>query len=338
MKVSVIIPCKNEQDYIEDCINSIFNNTQLGFSLEVIVCDGLSNDNTPRILEKLKATYPKLKILLNKQVFTPHALNMGIQESEGDFIIIFGAHAVMRSKFITSCIEVLKEHPKVMCVGGLIHNSYSDLKSESIGFAMSSSFGVGNAHFRTGAKEGLVDTVAFGMYRKELFNKIGLFDVNLVRNQDDDFNFRITKNGFQIYLINQYLSDYFVRGSFSKLYSQYFQYGYWKVYVNRKHKAITTMRQLIPLFFVLYLFVLLGLLLIITKPYAWVLLSPMLLYFLCSLLIPYKMYLRKVKLGFWTSYTFFILHISYGLGYASGIYEFIIKNKRWSNKNIQDTR
>jgi GT2 family glycosyltransferase len=118
---------------------------------------------------------------------------------------------------------------------------------------MSSVFGVGNAHFRTGGKSGCVDTVAFGAYRREVFERVGFFDEELARNQDDEFNYRVVQGGFKIFLDPAIQSDYFVRGSISKLYKQYDQYGYWKVFVNKKHGAVTTLRQLAPPLWVLFL-------------------------------------------------------------------------------------
>jgi cellulose synthase/poly-beta-1,6-N-acetylglucosamine synthase-like glycosyltransferase len=248
--ISVVIPCKNEEKYIEKCIRSVYTNMVEGFDIEVIVCDGVSEDQTPNIVESLRNEYPLLQFQINHKQYTPFALNLGIENARGDYICILGAHATMKPDFLSSCYKIFSNDSAIGCVGGILNNTYENDISEAIGLAMNSSFGVGNAHFRTGNYEGYVDTVAFGLYKKEVFKKVGLFDPYLIRNQDDDFNFRLTKNGYKLYLINKVVSDYAVRGSFKKLYKQYYQYGYWKVYVNKKHQNITTFRQLVPFFFV----------------------------------------------------------------------------------------
>jgi GT2 family glycosyltransferase len=212
-----------------------------------------------------------------------------------------------------------------MCTGGVLQNEYENSTSKIIGAAMSSSFGVGNAHFRTGSKNGFVDTVAFGAYRKEIFELVGLFDEDLIRNQDDEFNYRITSNGYKIYLNSSIKCRYFVRASYLKLFKQYFQYGYWKVFVNKKHQSITTLRQLIPLFFVLFLFSWLASILI--SKLVFLFLSGFgILYLFLAFLFALKKTKSIVSI-ISIMYTFFILHSSYGLGYLKGIFDFFTLHK-----------
>ena len=200
-----------------------------------------------------------------------------------------------------------------------MENEYINTTAKYISAAMSSPFGVGNVHFRTGAKEGYVDTVAFGAYRKEVFEKAGLFDEELARNQDDEFNFRVIKNGFKIYLSKKIKAKYYVRGSYLKLLKQYFQYGFWKVYVNKKHKTVTSIRQLFPLFFVLYLMVqTLSLFVFKEAVYGLFILA---IYFNLAIIFS----LKKSKEYFYAVlFCFFILHLSYGWGYLKGIVRFLL--------------
>ncbi|MFT6715636.1 MAG: GT2 family glycosyltransferase [Saprospiraceae bacterium] len=132
--------------------------------------------------------------------------------------IILGAHSKVAPGFIKENVKCLAEQgSEVGCVGGVIDNVYENDTAEIIGLSMSSSFGVGDSYFRTGNKDGFVDTVAFGAYRKEVFDKIGYFDEDLARNQDDEFNFRLLKAGYKIFLTQKIKCEYFVRASFSKL-------------------------------------------------------------------------------------------------------------------------
>lgn len=293
--------------------------------ITTFVCDGMSNDGTVELINDFVKRHPQFKLLTNTQKTTPFALNLGIKNSSADIVIILGAHSELDKEFVLKSVESFQIDPAIMCTGGVLENVYENGTSEIIGAAMSSSFGVGNAHFRTGNKSGFVDTVAFGAYKKEIFEKVGYFDEELIRNQDDEFNFRVTNAGYKIYLNHDIKCKYFVRASFKKLYRQYYQYGYWKVFVNKKHKTITTLRQLIPLFFVLYL-----LLLIIS------LAAPRLIFISMSLpgilyVLMAFVFAAKSKSPFKAiggiAYTFFILHFSYGLGYLKGIFDFFILGK-----------
>jgi len=202
---------------------------------------------------------------------------------------------------------------------------YENETSQIIGAAMSSSFGVGNAHFRTGNKSGFVDTVAFGAYKKEIFEIVGFFDEELIRNQDDEFNFRVTKNGYKIYLNHEIKCKYYVRASFKKLFKQYYQYGYWKVYVNVLHKTVTTIRQLVPAAFVSYLMVLFLSILVGLKFFLFLSLF-LVLYLLLAVFIAIKqssVSFKALKIAF----TFFVLHFSYGIGYLKGILDFFVLQK-----------
>ena len=318
------------------CLDSIIENSYPKEFLTVLVCDGNSDDKTPDIIASYAEQYPYIKYLKNEKQTTPFALNLGIQFNQSDVAIILGAHSFIAPNYIEQCIYHLEKDDSVGCVGGFIENIYDNEESRIIGFAMSQSFGVGSAYFRTGGKEGYVDTVSFGAYRREVFEKIGYFDDALVRNQDDEFNFRVTQAGYNILLTKDIKSYYTVRASFKKLFKQYYQYGYWKVYVNTIHKQITTYRQLVPFLFVIFLFG--GLALsccscIIGIAY----LSIILIYLMTGLIISFKSgmnLLSKLKVV----YAFINLHLSYGLGFAHGIYRFVIRKNSPDSKMERLTR
>lgn len=334
--VSITIPCRNEENYIKKCVESILNANYPSDKVKIFVCDGMSTDATRTIVSEISATHSNVVLLDNIKQTTPFALNIGLQASDCAVKIILGAHAEIDKEFISENVKILTEFPDVGCSGGIIENVYENDAAKTIGMAMSSPFGVGNAHFRTGTKNGYVDTVAFGAYRKEVFEKIGYFDTELARNQDDEFNFRLLKNGFKIYLSSSIRSNYYVRSSFNKLFRQYYQYGYWKVYVNKKHKAITTIRQLIPLFFVLFLFV--GAMLsIIHWLFSLLYLSGIIGYFLLAIFFASKKS-QSIDKIIGISYTFFLLHFSYGAGYLIGIFDFIFLNKKPSKSSQKLTR
>src|SRR5690606_14594500 len=218
--------------------------------LEIIVVDGMSDDGTRELVEGLSEEIAGLKLLDNPERTVPYALNRGLRAAMYDLVVRVDGHAELFPDFFDQCFAALAAHPEVSCVGGPIENVAEGPVSEAISAALSSPFGVGNARFRTGGHEGYVDTLAFGMYRKSALFEVGMFDEELTRNQDDEMNFRLVKAGRPIWFTDKIRSRYFVRSSFGKLWRQFFQYGYWKVYVNRKHRAVTNLRQLAPPAFV----------------------------------------------------------------------------------------
>jgi glycosyltransferase involved in cell wall biosynthesis len=333
---SIVIPCRNEAKFITGCLESILNNGFPTDELEIIVADGESTDRTDNIVRQYALEYSCIRYILNRKRITPCGLNTGILASSGKYVMILGAHTTLNKGYIRKCIEMFDEVHDAACIGGYVEHLPENPMSALIAKAMSHPFGVGNAHFRTGTFEGFVDTVAFGTYRREVFDKIGLFDESLVRNQDDEFSFRMLRNGLKIYLSAALGTKYFVRSSPSKLFKQYYQYGYWKVFVNRKYKAVTTIRQLVPAVFVLFLFI--GFLSSIIFPIifpAYIL--GLIIYFLAALVsaCTVSKNLREILL---LLPVFFILHFAYGRGYLAGILRFLILSKSPSLKKTELTR
>lgn len=325
-KVAIVIPCRNEEQYIERCLLSIIQQSYPSSHMSIIVVDGLSTDNTREKILRLQQTYNQITLLDNTHKTTPYALNLGIRyASDADYIMILGAHAELEREYLAKAVDLLNGNDEIACVGGVLVNVSENKATEVISAAMSSVFGVGSAHFRTGIAEGFVDTVAFGIYRRHVFDAVGLFDVELIRNQDDEFNFRLIKSGFCIFLSKQLKARYYVRSSWKKLLRQFYQYGYWKVYVNRKHKTITTLRQLVPFIFVVYFFFLLIGLIIL--PHFWyITLFPLFLYVLMALMVSFAYY-RNLADNIRLIITFFLMHVAYGWGYAHGIVDFYVLNK-----------
>lgn len=337
LTVSIVIPCRNEEDYIEKCIEGFIEQTYPALNYEVLVCDGMSTDGTRVIIEKYEKSHPNVKLIDNPGITAPKAMNQGIMASQADVIIIFGAHAYPEKDFIERNIEALSDD-EVACAGGTLETINETQAGKGISLAMSSPFGVGNALFRYSKKEAFVDTVAFGAYRRSVLNQVGYFDEELVRNQDDELNLRVTENGYKILLSPKIKCCYYSRASYRKLWKQYFQYGFWKVRVFQKHKKLPQVRHLMPMIFVLF-----NIFGIISKFISMYL-------FLCYLLILIIYFdlalFQSVKLGIKnkTSFlsiliTFPILHLSYGLGFLEGLIIFyLFKKEDFINKNTNSSR
>lgn len=336
MLLSVIIPCRNEVNYIEECIEAIYqNNLDSGIEINTIVVDGMSNDGTRALLEQLKLNYSNLHLVDNINQLTPYAFNLGIHFKQADFYQIVGARQILSNNYLQDAINILKKDATIWCVGGTVENVYINYKSEMIAQAMSTSFGMGLGNFRTLSKSEFTDTVGTPMYPSKVFKEIGYFDEDLIRNQDDDFNFRVTQAGGKIWFESKISLKYYVRGNFEGLFRQFFQYGYWKVFVNKKHKAVTTFRQLIPPLFVLF-----------TICYPFISLLPFFhfignigfsIYFILGVLFAIKKS-NSITDTVFIFITFPILHYSYGLGYLLGIFHFIFLNKKPSQKQTRLSR
>lgn len=320
--VSVIMPVRNEGQFLGRAIESILVAGSAVDSFEVIVVDGMSDDDTRDVVTRLQADDDRLVLLDNPQRTVPHAMNIGIRAAAADVIVRVDGHAEVYPDFLEKSLAELAAHPECACVGGPIENVDLDEGSAAISLAMGSRFGVGNARFRTGGEEGYVDTLAFGAYRVADLKAIGLFDEELVRNQDDELNFRLNRSGRKIWFSKAIRSRYFVRSSLAKLARQYFQYGYWKVYVNRKHGQFTNLRQLAPPLLVTSLA-----LLLLASPFSAVaralLLAELFVYFAVASLMAYRS-TNDPREAFAVVKAFITLHGSYGLGYLAGVRDFML--------------
>ena len=322
MNVSIIIPCRNEAKYIAACLDSILACGQPLDAMEIVVADGCSDDGTPDIVKRYADKYPFIRLLRNEGQTVPFALNLALRHTSASIIVRMDAHATMDAGYIQCGLDVLATHPEVGNVGGVFVNSFENEQARSIASAMGHRFGVGNASFRLADKDGYVDTVPYGIFRREVFEKVGMYDLQLTRNQDDELNFRIEQGGYKIYLDRKIRVHYTVRGSFKKLWRQYYQYGYFKVLVNRKHQTVTSVRQLIPMIFVAGL--LLGAIVSLFSVY--------LFYAYLSIIFVYLSINTVVSLWlasgfasfFYTLRAFLTLHFSYGTGYWQGILDFLL--------------
>jgi len=334
--VSIVIPCRNEEKFIAKNLDSILEQDYEG-RIEVLIVDGQSTDRTRELVERYCDQYPgKFRLLDNPARFTPNALNIGLSSSNSDIFIILGGHAYLEKSFVRTNVERLEADSLLGCSGGIINSIFENSTGYLISKGMSSVFGVGNATFRLGGGRSFVDTVAFGAYKRDVYKKIGGFDENLVRNQDDDYNYRVLKAGFRILFDPDIVSNYYVRSSFSLLRKQYNQYGYWKVYVNKKHKRVTTVRQMFPALFILGIIT--GCLLSLLSVYFMITtLAFVGLYILLGLFFATKL-ADKFSQVFTLFRIFLILHFSYGFGYLRGIFDFLILQRMPGGGSKEMTR
>lgn len=340
--ISIVVPCRNEKDFIGNVIRDIYGQTYPSDKMEVFIIDGESDDGTAEIVESLIPRYPKLQLLSNPKKIVPTALNIGIKAATGEVIVRLDAHCEYPKNYLGYLVENLIEmKADNVGVAMIAHPRNDSLKARAIAKAISCPFGIGDSYHRTGltkAKE--IDSVPFGCYKREVFEKYGLFDEELIRNQDDEFNSRIVSRGGKIWLLPDIEIKYFARGSFGKIFRKFYYYGYFKPLVNRKVGRPATIRQFVPPLFVLSLVI--GLALTLIFPSA-------IMAFLGLVLIPYAVvnaiFSLKIAVAersflmlFVLPFTFFGIHVSYGLGYLRGVVRFIVLRKEVGFKDLSTNR
>lgn len=329
-QISIIIPCRNEEGFIFKVLENILQQDIGSEHLEVIISDGLSTDNTVGEIKRFTDAHPELNVVLieNPQKTVPFALNECLKIAIGEVIVRMDAHSIYPVNYVSRLVLELERLPLAWNVGGCWDTqpgSDSNM-AKAIVKATSHKVGIGNADYRLISSEiKEVDTVPFGCFPKSVFDKIGNFDEDLTRNQDDEFNGRIIKNGGKIYLIPDLKIKYFARSTFSKMAKMFFQYGFFKPLVNKKLKAPATSRQFAPLLLVL------GILFgwipgLIWFDWMFIYSAAILLYILLLKIAAFSRF-ETLSVTFYSFFAFFIIHFSYGWGYLRGIISFYILSK-----------
>jgi len=254
--VSVIVPVRNEEKFIGKCLESIINQDYPKENLEVLVVDGVSTDKTREIIEKFKIQNSKFKIRLidNPQKFTPFGLNIGIKNSQGEVVIRMDAHAGYEKEYISMCVQHLLESGADN-VGGAVKTlpAKETAVARAIAISLSHPFGAASS-FRLGSKESVeTDTVFGGCYKREIFDRIGLFNEKLLRSQDLELNLRLKKSGGRILLFPDIIVSYYPQSSFLNFLKHNFADGVWSIYPLKFIKTKFKLRHYIPLIFVLTL-------------------------------------------------------------------------------------
>jgi glycosyltransferase involved in cell wall biosynthesis len=325
IKASVIIPVRNEEKHIRKCLESVLENDYPKDAYEVVIIDGCSSDDTVRIIEDLGWRDLRYRVLSNEKRIVPVSMNMGIQEALGAYIIRMDAHTVYEADYIRKCVEYL-DAGIAHNVGGPMRPVSDTLVGTAISLATCSKFGVGNSSFHFENYKGYADSVYLGAYKKEVFDEIGLFDEDLIRNQDDELNFRLVRGGFKIYLTPEIRSSYYPRSSLLSLWKQYYQYGFWKVRVIQKHWRIASWRHLVPPIFSLALMSLVGGSLV--WPSFLSLLVPLTVLYLGGCVIAIiALKGKSVRVNFLLPIVFLILHVSYGTGFLHGLLSFPLESR-----------
>ncbi len=318
-RVSIIVPCYNEQKTICDLLDALLLQTFPRDQMEVVIADGLSRDQTLASIASFQRTHPDLNLRLveNAQRTIPSALNLAIRVSRGDILIRLDAHSVPIPEYVERCVADL-EAEKGANVGGVweIRPGGTGWIAEGIAAAAAHPLGVGDARYRLASQAGPVDTVPFGAFRRALIDQIGGFDETLLTNEDYEFNTRIRKSGGKVWLDPRIRSIYFARAALGELAGQYWRYGFWKLVMLRRYPDTIRWRQALPPLFVLSLLFLV-ILSIIWNGFMLVLLLEIVLYFLVLAIAAVGSAIRRQKVGLVPGLILAIptMHVSWGCGF-----------------------
>ena len=245
--VSLILPVRNEAESIQSTLISLIGQDYPVECMEILVIDGISTDETRKVVQTFSNNNPscKLEILSNPRQIVPSAMNIGILHSSGKYIIRVDGHCELPPDYVSTVVENLQDG-EVQNVGGQQFPVGRTYLERAIALAISSPFFIGNSYFRYADERRLVDTVFLGAYPREIFDEIGLFDEELVRHQDYDFNLRLRNYGGKILYIPTLKVKYYPRSSIRSFFKQYFQYGVWKVRVMQKSRHAFRLRHFAP--------------------------------------------------------------------------------------------
>jgi glycosyltransferase involved in cell wall biosynthesis len=295
--ISIIVPCYNEEATIRHLLDAVLAQTYPRAQMELIISDGMSTDKTREVISAFQSEHPDLSIrVVDNAVRTiPAALNQAIKNSRGEIVIRLDAHSMPIPEYAERCVAA-HESGKGENIGGVweIRAGANTRIAESIAYAAAHPLGVGDATYRLNAKEGAVDTVPFGSFRRSLLDKIGMFDETLLANEDYEFNTRARESGGQVWLDPSIRSVYFSRSTLGQLAKQYWRYGFWKLQMLKRYPHTLRWRQALPPVFVLILFALLVLSLFVGLA-RWLLAAQLIFYFSALGLAGLKLAIEKRK-------------------------------------------
>jgi glycosyltransferase involved in cell wall biosynthesis len=327
--VSIILPVRNEARFLRRSLGSVLSQEYPTDRVEVIVADGMSADGTRGIVEAFQRQYPHLRLINNPGLIVSTGLNAALRQARGEIIIRVDGHCEIERNYVRCCVRHLLED-RFDGVGGPLETVGETPIAKVIALAMASRFGVGNSAFRTASKTtDQADTIAFPAYTRTIIERIGPYDEELVRNQDDDYNYRLRRLGGKILLAADVRARYYSRSSLRSLWKQYFQYGYWKVRVMQKQPMQMRLRQFVPPLFAAALLVS-SLAAFFSSDAGLILGSIVTCYAVSNLFASVVTAWKKGPLFAWAlPIAFALIHLGYGFGFLLGL---VVFRRRWRDR------
>ncbi len=325
-QVSIVIPVRNEHHYIRHCLDSVLSQDYPKDLMEILLCLGPSEDDTESIILEYCKRDDRIHLLHNPNGTISCGLNIGIRAASGPYIVRMDAHTEFAKNYVSSCIRVILRTGAAN-VGGPTAVSGKTPIQRAVASAYSSPFALGGGKQHIDAYEGESDTVSYGTFLKTTAESVGLFDENLILNEDDDFNFRIAESGGKIWISPEIKSCYYPRDTYQGLVKQYYGYGLWKPAVIAKHHKPARLSHLVPAAFVTFL-TLGGIASLLSKHcrrlYALVMTLYLVLDAKASFAHAYRNTEDGIRHNFRLMLIHFLLHVSYGVGFIRGVIRFMI--------------
>lgn len=327
--VSIIIPCRNEADFIGRCLDSLLVQNYPKDKIEILVVDGASADGTREIVELYIQKDDRIKLFDNPRKLTPISMNIGIENANGELITKTDAHTIYPPDYVSKCVHYLEEY-KTDAVGGITKNvpANDSLSAKAIVLVLDSPLGGGGSFRRVRGKPRLADTAYGTCYRKEVFNKIGLFNERLVRSQDFDFNLRLTRAGGKILLAPDIALTYYPKQkTLISFWRRHFLDGIWAILPLKFGSHIFKPRHLAPLVFISTI-LLLALGSLLFAPLIWIAVAILALYFATTLYFSLKIASREksTRLFPFLILAFATRHFGYGIGSLVGLIKLMLPN------------
>ena len=312
MQLSIVVPIHNEILYISRSFESIIL-AGSEVDSEFFFVDGQSNDGTYEWIEKAIKNIDNCRLILNDKKFVSHGFNLIFNQTKGKFISRVDGHTIYPKSYFSDALDIFSKN-NADVVGGPANHIGISWRGKVIANCMMHPFGVGNSKFRISKEEQYVDTVPFPIYRRKVLEKIGLYDEELIKNQDDELNYRCVENGFKILMNPKLETNYLVRDNLIDLSKQYFFYGFYKPLVFKKVSYGARFYQFVPA-----IHSILSILSLAVFPYSLY----SLYYFICYLIFA-LMFSIKINMRFkdvlYSTLTFFTIHFSYGIGFIQGYF------------------
>jgi glycosyltransferase involved in cell wall biosynthesis len=319
--VSIIIPMRNEEKYIGRCLDSLLANGFPEEQYEILVADGQSEDASRNAVLAKAATHAGIRLLDNPGRFVPSGMNLGIRQARGRYIIRVDAHSEYPPDYIENCVAELERTGAGNVGGRCITRPGSDTPmAKAIALFTQARTGVGNAAYRLGEGDRYVDTVPFGAFPREVFERVGLYREDLVRNQDFELNARIRRAGYGIYLSSKIACVYYNSGTFRKFMRQAWMNGIWAPRMWLRYPGSFCWRHAAPLGFTggLLASLLIGL---FWRPVLWAGLTGLALYLAVTLATAVSIGARQGwKNAPYVAVVMPCYHFLYGLGTLLGLW------------------
>jgi glycosyltransferase involved in cell wall biosynthesis len=317
--ISIVILCRNEENFIAECLDSFLANDYPKERLEVLVADGMSQDGTRDIVESYSKKHPFVKLVDNPKKIPATAANQGIRAAKGDLVMIAGAHAHYPADYVSKCVAYSQAYPAADNIGGIRWTEPRNQSpiGKSIAYVTSHRFGAGTAPYhRGGSSPSWVDSVWGGCYRKEVFERLGLYNESLVVGEDREFNRRLRGVGGRILQVPEISCTYYARSKFWDFCRWAFRMGFWPFYADKLVESrIVSLRNFAPLALIASLLVCLGI--TFRSPLGWIsLLAIVIAYSLVTVTSAADLALRERDLRYLllTPFIFGVTHVLYGMG------------------------